>query len=163
MDVAVIGGGNAAFESAAQLLAYCKSVTLINRSDTFRADEITVDKVLKNPKITVVKNVDILEVQGEKFVEDLVYKDKTTGEQKDLKVSGIFVEIGQIPNTDFIKNVVKLDEIGRVKIDAWSQKTEVPGIWAAGDCTNVLYHQNNIAAGDAVRALEDIYLTIHTK
>jgi len=163
MDVAVIGGGNAAFESAAQLLAYCKSVTLINRSDVFRADEITVDKVLKNPKITVVKNVDILEVQGDKFVEGLVYKDKKTGEQKELKVSGIFVEIGQIPNTDFIKDLLPLDEIGRVKIDAWSQKTEVPGIWAAGDCTNVLYHQNNIAAGDAVRALEDIYLTIHTR
>jgi alkyl hydroperoxide reductase subunit F len=163
MDVAVIGGGNAAFESASQLLAYCKSVTLINRSDVFRADEITVQKVLENPKMSVIKNVDILEVQGEKFVEGLVYKDSKTGEQKELKVSGIFVEIGQIPNTDFVKDIVPLDDVGRVKIDAWSQKTETPGIWAAGDCTNVLYHQNNIAAGDAVRALEDIYLALHTK
>lgn len=163
MDVAVIGGGNAAFESAAQLLAYCKSVTLVNRSDTFRADEITVEKVLKNPKIKAIKNVEILEIKGEKFVEGLVYKDSNTGEQKELSVSGIFVEIGQIPNTNFVKDLVPLDKIGRIKIDAWSQKTEVPGIWAAGDCTNILYHQNNIAAGDAVRALEDIYLTIHTK
>lgn len=163
MDVAVIGGGNAAFESASQLLAYCKSVTLINRSDTFRADEVTIEKVLSNPKMSAIKNAEILEVKGEKFVEGLVYKDKTTGEQKELKVSGIFVEIGQIPNTDFVKDIVPLDEIGRVKIDAWSQKTETPGIWAAGDCTNVLYHQNNIAAGDAVRALEDIYLALHTK
>ena len=62
-----------------------------------------------------------------------------------------------------VKNVVPLDEIGRIKIDARNQKTEVAGIWAAGDCTDVLYHQNNIAAGDAVRALEDIYLAIHTK
>jgi len=163
MDVAVIGGGNAGFETAAQLLAYCKSVTLINRSDTFRADEITVEKVLKNPKMKVIKNADILEVQGDKFVEGLVYKYKITGEQKELKISGIFMEIGQIPNTDFAKGLVPLDEIGRIKIDAWNQKTEVPGIWAAGDCTNALYHQNNIAAGDAVRALEDIYLAIHTK
>ena len=163
MDVAVIGGGNAAFETAAQLLAYCKSVTLINRSDTFRADQITIDKVLKNPKIIAIKNVDILEIQGDKFVEGLVYKNTTTAEEKELKVSGIFVEIGQIPNTSFVKDLVPLDEIGRIKIDAWSQKTEIPGIWAAGDCTNVLYHQNNIAAGDAVRALEDIYLAIHTK
>ena len=111
----------------------------------------------------VIKNVEILEIQGEKFVEGLVYKDKTTGEEKELKVSGIFVEIGQIPNTDFVKNIVPLDEIGRIKIDAWTQKTETPGIWAAGDCTDVLYHQNNIAAGDAVRALEDIYLAIHLK
>jgi len=167
MDVAVVGGGNAGFESAAQLLAYCKSVTLLNRSDSFRADEITVEKVLKNPKMKVIKNVDILEIQGEKFVEGLIYKDKTPppagGEEKELKVAGIFVEIGQIPNTDFAKNLVPVDEIGRVKIDPRSQKTEIPGVWAAGDCTDVLYHQNNIAAGDAVRALEDLYLYIHAK
>ncbi|MFZ3011857.1 MAG: FAD-dependent oxidoreductase [Minisyncoccia bacterium] len=162
-DVAVIGGGNAAFESASQLLAYCKSVTLINRSDTFRADEITVEKVSQDPKLTVVKNAEILEIKGDKFVEGLTYKNKISGEQKELSVSGIFVEIGQIPNTDFVKDIVSLDEIGRIKIDAWTQKTETPGVWAAGDCTNVLYHQNNIAAGDAVRALEDIYLAIHTR
>lgn len=162
MDVAVIGGGNAGLETAAQLLAYCKSVTLINRSDTFRADAITIEKVLKNPKITVIKNVDITEIQGDKFVSGLIYKEKN-GEQKELKVSGIFVEIGQIPNTSFVKDLVPLDQIGRIKIDAWSQKTETKGVWAAGDCTNILYHQNNIAAGDAVRAIEDIYLAIHTK
>jgi alkyl hydroperoxide reductase subunit F len=162
-DVAVIGGGNAAFESASQLLAYCKSVTLINRSDTFRADAITVEKVSQSPKLTIIKNADILEIKGDKFVEGLIYKDKTTGEEKELKVTGIFVEIGPTPNTGFVKDLMPLDEIGKIKIDAWTQKTEVPGIWAAGDCTNILYHQNNIAAGDAVKAIEDIYLTIHTK
>lgn len=162
-DVAVVGGGNAGFETAAQLLAYCKSVTLLNRSETFRADEITVEKVLKNPKMTAIKNVDILEVKGDKFVDGLRYKDMGTGEEKELKVTGIFVEIGQIPNTDFAKDIVTLDKIGRIKINPLNQKTETPGIWAAGDCTDVLYHQNNIAAGDAVRALEDIYLAIHTK
>ena len=163
MDVAVIGGGNAGFESAAQLLAYCKSVTLLHRNDAFRADEITVEKVLKNPKMKAVTNVEILEVKGDKFVEGIVYKDRTTGKETELKVSGIFVEIGQIPNTSFVKDIVKLDEIGRVKIDPTTQKTGTPGIWAAGDCTDVLYHQNNIAAGDAVRALEDIYLALNTK
>ena len=162
-NVVVIGGGNAGFESAAQLLAYCKSVTLMNRSDVFRADEITVEKLLKNPKLTVLKNVETVEVKGEKFVEGLVYKDVTTNEEKTLNVTGVFVEIGQIPNTDFAKDIVTLDAIGRVKIDPTTQKTSTPGIWAAGDCTDVLYHQNNIAAGDAVRALEDIYLAIHTK
>ncbi|HNW71684.1 MAG TPA: FAD-dependent oxidoreductase [Candidatus Paceibacterota bacterium] len=162
-DVAVIGGGNAAFESAAQLLAYCNSVTLINRGDAFKADAITVDKVLKNPKMKAIKNVAILEVKGDKFVEGILYKDNVTGEEKELKVSGIFVEVGQIPNTDFVKDIIPLDKIGRIKIDPWTCKTEIPGIWAAGDCTNILYHQNNIAAGDAVRALEDIYLTLQTK
>ncbi len=163
MDVAVIGGGNAAFESAAQLLAYCKSVTLINRSAEFRADEITVEKVSKNPKIKILKNVDILEITGDNFVEGVIVKDKTTNEQNEIKVSGIFVEIGQIPNTNLVKDLVPLDKIGKIKIDPWTGKTEIPGIWAAGDCTNILYHQNNIAAGDAVKALEDIYLSIHTK
>jgi alkyl hydroperoxide reductase subunit F len=162
MDVAVIGGGNAGFETAAQLLAYCKSVTLVHRTDTFRADEVTVEKVLKNPKMKTLLNVEILEIKGDKFVEGITYKDKD-GKEGTLSVAGIFVEIGQIPNTDFAKNVIKLDEYGRIKIDPMTQKTETPGIWAAGDCTNVLYHQNNIAAGDAVRALEDIYLAIHTK
>ena len=161
MDVAVVGGGNAGFETAAQLLAYCKSVTLLTRGDSFKADEVTVEKVLKNPKMNVIKNTEILEVTGEKFVDGLVYKDKITGEEKTLKVAGIFMEIGQIPNTDFVKGLVPLDEIGRIKIDARNQKTETPGIWAAGDATNVLYHQNNIAAGDAVRALEDIYLYLN--
>ena len=68
-----------------------------------------------------------------------------------------------LPNTSYLGDVVELDAYKRVVIDPWTQKTSVPGIWAAGDCTNVLYHQNNIAAGDAVRALEDIYVTLKTK
>ncbi|MEX2029231.1 MAG: FAD-dependent oxidoreductase [Candidatus Paceibacterota bacterium] len=163
MDVAVVGGGNAGFETAAQLLAYCKSVTLLHRSDSFRADEITVEKVLKNPKMKAITNIDILEIKGDKFVEGIIYKEQKTGEEKELKVSGIFVEIGQIPNTSFVKDILPLDEYGRIKIDATTQKTSLPGIWAAGDCTDVLYHQNNIAAGDAVRALEDIYLYLHAR
>ncbi len=163
MDVAVIGGGNAGFESAAQLLAYCNSVTLINRSEAFRADEVTVEKVLSNPKMKVIKNADILEIKGEKFVEGLTYQDRTTKEMNELAVTGIFVEIGQIPNTDLVKGLVDLDDVNRVKIDPWTNRTSVAGIWAAGDCTNILYHQNNIAAGDGVKALEDIYLYIHTK
>ncbi|MBU0612256.1 FAD-dependent oxidoreductase [Patescibacteria group bacterium] len=162
-DVVVIGGGNAAFESASQLSAYCNSVTILNRSNEFRADEITVEKVLKNPRIKVIKNAVVSKVKGEKFVEGLTYKEVNTGEEKDLQITGIFIEIGQIPNTDFVKDIVPLDNVGRIKIDPWTGKTETPGVWAAGDCTNVLYHQNNIAAGDAVKALEDIYLNLHTK
>src|SRR3989338_2746033 len=126
MDVAVIGGGNAGFETAAQLLAYCKSVVLLHRSESFdKADEITVDKVLKNPKMKAVKNVEILEIQGDKFVEGIVYKDRATSQETELKVSGIFVEIGQIPNTNFVKDLVPLDEIGRIKINPLNQKTLV--------------------------------------
>lgn len=160
-DVIVIGGGNAGFESAAQLLAYCKSVTLLHRSADFRADEITVKKVSANPKMKILTNVDIIRVNGENFVSSLTYKDQKTGEEHTLPATGIFVEIGQIPNTDFMKEVVPIDQFNKIIVDPMTQMTEVPGIWAAGDCTNGKYHQNNIAAGDAVKALEDIYLWVH--
>ncbi len=163
MDVIVVGGGNAGFESAAQLLAYCKSVTLLNRGATFKADPVTVQRVLAHPKMRAVTNAVPTEVLGDKFVNGIRYQDTTTGEVHTLEVGGIFVEIGVIPNTDFLKGTIELDELGRVPIDPWSQKTTVPGIWAAGDCTNILYHQNNISAGDGVRALEDIYVTLMTK
>ena len=162
MDVAVIGGGNAAFETAMQLLAYCKSVTLLARSG-FRADEMTVEKVLKNPKFKGVTNTEILAIEGGPpaggFVNGLRYKD-ASGEHH-LAVSGIFVEIGLVPNTDWLGDSVKKNEFNQVIADPYTQKTSHPRIWAAGDCTDGKYHQNNIAAGDAVKALEDLYLFVH--
>ena len=162
-DVAVIGGGNAAFESAAQLLAYCKSVTLLNRSDEFKADPVTVKKVLSNPKMHALLGAVPVEVKGGKFASSLSYKDKDSGEVKDLSVTGIFVEIGSIPATAFAKDVATVDAFGRIVVDPKTQATSTPGVWAAGDCTDGLYHQNNIAAGDAIKALEDIYVYLHAK
>jgi len=162
-DVAVIGGGNAGFESAAQLLAYCKSVTLLVRGDTLRADPGTIDRVSSNPKMKVIKYAVPKEVRGDRFVNAFVYTDKQSGKDVELPVSGIFVEIGSLPNTDFAKDLVKLDSFGRVVIDARNQQSSIDGIWSAGDCTDSLYHQNNIAAGDAVKAIEDIYSWLHAR
>lgn len=162
-DVVVIGGGNAAFESAAQLLAYCKSVTLINRTDKFRADPVTIAAVSKNPHFKIVSNAISKEVKGDKFVNAYVYTDAKTGKDTELAVSGIFVEIGSVPTTYFAKDLVKLTEYNQVIVDPRNQRASLEGIWAAGDCTDGLYHQNNIAAGDAVKALEDIYLFLKTK
>lgn len=161
LDVVVLGGGNAGFETAAQLLAYTKSVTLIHRGAEFKADKITVDKVLSHPNMTGILNAEVTEILGDKFVSGIKFK--VDGVEKTLDVKGIFVEIGQIPNTSFLEGVLQLDDYKRVKIDPWRKSSEVPGIWAAGDCTNILYHQNNIAAGDAVTAIEDIYMFLHTK
>ena len=161
-DVAVIGGGNAGFETAAQLLAYTKSVTLLQHGDSYKADPVTVEKVLAHPNMTGILNANVTKVSGDKFVNSLTYQN-ASGEEVELAVTGIFIEIGMIPNTEYLSGVINLDEYNRVKIDPWTQKTETPGIWAAGDCTNVHYHQNNIAAGDAVRALEDIYVTLKTR
>lgn len=162
-DVVVIGGGNAGFESAAQLLAYCKSVTLLHRRDTFKADPITVEKVSAHPNMTVITSATTTEIKGDVFSTSLVYKDETTGESHEIPAEGVFVEIGSIPATDFAKDLVDVDELGRIKIDHRTQRASVEGVWAAGDCTDTLYHQNNIAAGDAVKALEDIYLWIRAK
>lgn len=160
-DVVVIGGGNAGFESAAQLLAYAKSVTLLNRSNALKADEVTVDRVSKHPNMRVIKNAVPKEVKGDKFVSALVYEEN--GENKELAVTGIFVEIGLVPTTSFVKGLAELNQYGQIIVDPKTQMTSVEGLWAAGDSTDGLYHQNNIAAGDAVKALEDIYLHIHTK
>jgi alkyl hydroperoxide reductase subunit F len=162
-DTLVVGAGNAGFETAAQLLAYAKSVTLIARGDNFRADPITVEKIGSHPKMKILRNTEIKEVKGDKFVNGVTLKNNLNGEESEMPVEGIFVEIGHLPNTDMVKGLVDLDEYNRIKIDPRNQRTSLLGVWAAGDCTDGLYHQNNIAAGDAVKALEDIYLYVHTK
>lgn len=160
MDVAVVGGGNAGFETALQLLAYAKSVALIHRHQELKADPITVEKVAAHQNIRIIRHAEPVEVVGEQFVTGLRYQNKDTGAIEELPVSGIFVEAGVLPNTDFIDGIVELDAVKRIKADPRNQRTSVEGIWAAGDCTDELYHQNNIAAGDGVKALEDIYLWI---
>lgn len=156
-DVVVIGGGNSAFEAVSQLLAYAKTVIIIQRSE-FRAEPILMEKILSNPKVKAITNVDLLEIKGDKFVTSLIYKDKKTGKIIELPTQGIFVEIGANPAVDFVKNsLVKLNEKEEIIIEPKTQKTNALGIWAAGDCTDGLYRQNNIAVGDAIKAVEDIY------
>lgn len=163
MDVAVIGGGNAGFETALQLLAYVKSVTLLHSRESFKADPVTVENALKHPHMRAITNVETLEIKGDTLVSGLVYKDTKTGETHELPISGVFVEIGILPNTAIVEGLVELDNVKRVVVDPKNQRTSVAGIWAAGDCTNELYHQNNIAAGDGVKALEDIYVWLKTR
>jgi len=159
-DVAIIGGGNAGFETALQLLAYCKSVTLLNRSEIFRADEITVAAVKANPKMRILTNAEPTAVIGEQFVAALKWKDIKTGKEDTLSVTGIFVEIGLLPNTEWLGDKLEMNAIKQIKVDPKTQRTSHPRIWAAGDATDGLFHQNNIAAGDAVKALEDIYMSL---
>lgn len=162
-DVIVIGGGNAGFETSAQLLAYAKSVTLLNRRDKFKADQITVDKVTQHPNFKAILNADTLKIDGEIMVKTLTYKDTKTEEKHSLETDGIFVEIGQIPATNFISHIIDTNDYKQIIINPATQQTSDKQIWAAGDCTNVKYHQNNIAMGDAVLAIEDIYIALNAK
>jgi alkyl hydroperoxide reductase subunit F len=155
-DVAVIGGGNAGFETAAQLLAYAKSVTLLQRGKEYAADPVTVASVLAHPNMRGILDAEIQEVIGDKFVKALKYTEG--GIEKTLDITGIFVEIGLVPSTAFAEGVVEMDRFKRVVTDPRNQRASREGIWVAGDCTDGLYHQNNIAAGDAVRALEDMFM-----
>jgi thioredoxin reductase len=113
--------------------------------------------------MTALLNTEPVEVKGEKFASSLVVRDKKTGETRELPTSGIFVEIGALPNTDYAAEVVDRNEFGAVVVDPRTMRTSRAGIWSAGDCTDGLYHQNNIAAGDAVKALEDIYVWLTSK
>ncbi|MFA6295556.1 MAG: FAD-dependent oxidoreductase, partial [Candidatus Paceibacterota bacterium] len=102
-------------------------------------------------------------VRGNKCVTSIIYTDTKSNKDIEIPVTGIFVEIGAIPNTEFAKDIITLNETNHIVIDAKNQRTSIEGIWSAGDCTDGLYHQNNIAAGDAVKAIEDIYSWIKLK
>ncbi|MDX1535408.1 MAG: FAD-dependent oxidoreductase [Candidatus Spechtbacterales bacterium] len=158
MDVVVVGGGNAGFESAQQLTEYAKSILLLEMNDEFRADPVTREKVLSHDKVTAKLEATIKEIKGDKFVSSVVYEDKE-GEHE-IDVQGVFVEIGSIPNNDYIKDMVETNKIGEVVVDHKTQRASKEGIWAAGDLSDVLYKQNNISMGDGVKALEDIYIWI---
>lgn len=157
MDVVVIGGGNAGFESAAQLLAYVRSVTLLEHSSAFKADPVTVEKVTAHPHMRAYTNARLDAVTGEAMVTGVTYTDTASGEAHTLSVGGVFVEIGMVPNTSLVDGLVSRNEYQKIEVDPRNQRTSCKGVWAAGDCTDELYSQNNIAVGDAVKALEDIY------
>ena len=161
-NVIVVGGGNSALETALQLVAYCKNVTIINRTNKIRGDAVTLSKLKEYDNLEIIYCAEITEVKGDKFVNSIDYKKIDNNTTHSLDIEGIFVEIGLIPSTQIITGLVEFDDFKRIKIDPWTQKTTHRNIWAAGDCTNILYHQNNIASGNAVAALENIYVALKT-
>ncbi len=157
MDVAVVGGGNAGVEAVVDLIPYANRIYLLDRSGTLKGDAITQQVALGSEKVERVPNVTVLAIEGDKMVSGLRYQDNATGEKKTLQVHGVFVEIGSVPNSDLVRDLVTLNERGQVVTDPKTQKTSHPRIWAAGDITDGHYKQNNIAAGDAIKALLSLY------
>ena len=155
-NVVVIGGGNSAIEGALELATIAKKVYLIHRRDTFRADEVTVEKLKTNANIELVLNSVPTKVIGNKNVEGIEAENIVTKEKKQFKVDGIFIEIGYVVDTSFVQHLVKVNEKREIIIDDRGN-TSCPGIFAAGDITPVLYKQTVIAAGDGAKAALECY------
>ena len=150
--VAVVGGGNAGLEAVQDLFPYASKIYLLEFGDALRGDPVTEEHIRKNPKVEIILNAQTKQVLGTDFVTGLTYVDRETNEEKKLDLQGVFVEIGSVPNSEMVKGLVELDKFGQVIIDSKHGSTSVPGIFAAGDITDDPYKQNNISAGDAVKA-----------
>ncbi len=149
--VAVIGGGNSGVEAAIDLAGVVGQVTLIEYDKALRADAILVKKLHSLPNVVVITNAQTTEITGEQKVNGLIYKDRATETLHTVTLEGVFIQIGLVPNTDWLKGVVALTKHGEIIVDAKGQ-TSVPGVFAAGDATTVPFKQIIIAAGDGAKA-----------
>ncbi len=150
--VAVIGGGNSGVEAAIDLAGLVSHVTLIEFDPALRADAVLVRKLMSLSNVTVITHAQTTEVVGDgQRVIGIKYKDRSSGEMRELELAGVFVQIGLVPNTDWLKGTVKLSSRGEIEVDARGQ-TSVPGVFAAGDCTVVPYKQIVIAMGEGAKA-----------
>ncbi len=156
--VAVIGGGNSGLEGVLDLIPYAQKIYLLEINDKLKGDALTQEKIKKEEKVEIILKAQVKEILGENgFVKSLKYLDLEKNELKELTVEGVFVEIGSWPNSELVKDFVKLNEFKEIVVDPKTQATSFKGIWAAGDVTDVLYKQNNIAVGDAIKAVLNIY------
>lgn len=161
LDVAVIGGGNSGVEAALELNKIAKSVVLLEFEDKLKADKILQDK-LKENNIKVILNAKANKISGQDFVTKLEYIDRKTNNINDLNVDGVFVEIGLRANTDFVKDLVKMNKYLEIEVDK-NNHTSVEGIFAAGDCTDSKYKQIVISIGQGANAALSVFSYLQNK
>ncbi|MFZ4622223.1 MAG: thioredoxin-disulfide reductase [Bacteroidota bacterium] len=159
-EVYVVGGGDTAMEEASFLTKFASKLTLIHRRDEFRASKVMQDRVLNNPKVSVEWNTTVEEVLGtvendKKKMTGLRLKNLKTGEVKDVKADGLFLAIGHKPNTEIFKGILDMHENGYLKVQAGSTKTNIEGVFAAGDVADQYYRQAITAAGSGCMAAID--------
>jgi len=150
--VAVIGGGNSGVEAAIDLAGIVEHVTLVEFADALKADAVLVNKLKSLPNVTIHTNAQTTEITGDgSKVNGLSFKDRVSGVEQNVPLEGVFVQIGLVPNTEFLKGTLELSKFGEIVVDAKGH-TNVPGVFAAGDCTTVPYKQIIIAAGEGSKA-----------
>jgi thioredoxin reductase (NADPH) len=154
-EIAVVGGGDTALEEANFLTRYASHVTLIHRRDTLRASKIMQDRTFKNPKISIIWDTDVIDVQGDDAVTGLLLYNRKTGEERVLPVQGFFLAIGHQPNTELFKGFINMDKAGYI-VPVEHTMTNIPGVFAAGDVTDHRYRQAVTAAADGCRAAIDL-------
>ena len=154
--VAVVGGANAGLGTALELVEYASKVYILETTSKLQADELLQEKIKKINKVEIMTSVKIVEVKGDKFVSGLVYSNGTEGQNKELPVQGIFLAIGSVANSSFIKDMVELNEQREIKVDSKNQ-TSQPNIFAAGDVTDISHKQIIIAAGEGAKAALNVY------
>lgn len=152
LDIAVVGGGDTALEEANFLTRFAKTVTLIHRRDTLRASKIMQDKARANPKIKFIWDSVVDEVLGESEVTGLRLRNLKTQKLEELKLQGLFVAIGHAPNTQLFRSVLKCNEAGYILTVPGSTRTNIPGVFAAGDVADPIYRQAITAAGTGCMA-----------
>lgn len=155
-EVAVIGGGNMGLGAAMELTGYTSKIHILEYMPQLKADKILQEKIEAISKIDVLTNVQVTEIKGDQFVSGLVYQDRISKENKEISIQGIFVSIGSLANSAFLKDMVELNEQGEIKIDP-KNRTSQSGIFAAGDVTNVSHKQIVIAAGEGAKAALNVY------
>jgi NADH-dependent peroxiredoxin subunit F len=152
--VVVVGGGNSAFEAVEDLLPYASAVTILTLDPDFTADPVLRDRVLEDDRVTAVRLAKSEEIVGERKVTALRYEDLSTKMRYELSCDGVFVEIGMMPNSELVCDVVERTHGGEIIVNPRTYETSCPGVFAAGDVTDMPYRQNNISAGQgAVAAL----------
>jgi alkyl hydroperoxide reductase subunit F len=148
--VAVIGGGNSALEAADDMVKIAEHVYLVSLT-TLTGSQILIDRVVDSPNLTVFKEHEVIAIEGESRVEAIVIRDLKSDGEKTLKVGGVFIEIGLLPNSELTGRITKLNDLGEVEINC-ANETVVPGLFAAGDVTNVVEKQIVVAAGEGAKA-----------
>jgi thioredoxin reductase (NADPH) len=154
-EIAVIGGGDTAMEEATFLSRFAKSVKIVHRRDTLRASKAMQERAFADPKISFVWNSEVAEIHGDGKLSGLTLRDTTTGESSELPVTGLFIAIGHDPRTELFKGVLELDAEGYLTVQSPSTRTNIPGVFAAGDVVDHTYRQAISAAGTGCSAALD--------